>query len=401
MIGYSSRIGRRGFLKAGLLAGGGALLGCQGASPESDAPAGPDVRLPEDCADPFVGGALLGTVAFIGEGDPTMETLTGDGLDGRLYTDLSALGPDDLVTPTERFYVRTRASALLDFEAPVSLTIGGLTEAPVTLTLQDLAPLITPQGRHLLECSGNTGKAHFGLMSVGEWAGVSFGDLMKAVVRLPGATQALVSGFDTYPAPSVKSTPGASWVFTFAQLESAGAFFATELNGEPLPDDHGRPLRLLVPNWYGCTCIKWVREVTLVDDSEPSTPHMREFAQRTHQVGVPELASDYLPATLDQAAMPIRVEVWQVGAQVLHRVVGILWGGYSVTAKLVIRFAPEEEYVPVDICPAHAANDPWTLWSHAWTPPGPGTYAIQLQTSDPSVPKKRLDSGFYARTVTV
>ena len=130
-------------------------------------------------------------------------------------------------------------------------------------------------------------------------------EVLGMIDVLPQATRVLVSGFDRYSQSQPgASTPGASWIFTVAELEKAGALLATGMNGVPLGLDHGFPIRLMVPNWYGCACIKWVDAITLVDDDAPATSQMREFASRTHQDGVPALARDYKPATMDQAAMP-------------------------------------------------------------------------------------------------
>src|SRR6185436_10905211 len=138
--------------------------------------------------------------------------------------------------------------------------------------------------------------------------------------RLRAATRVLVSGFDDHSQPSTHSTAGASWIFTLAELAETGAFLATRMNGEPLPRDHGFPLRLVVPGWYGCTCIKWVDAISFVDDDALATSQMQEFASRTMQNGMPALARDYLPAEIDQAAMPVRVEEWNVGGRLAYRV---------------------------------------------------------------------------------
>ena len=65
------------------------------------------------------------------------------------------------------------------------------------------------------------------------------------------------------------------------------------MNGKPLTKDHGAPIRLIVPGWYGCACIKWVNEITLVDDGAEATSQMQEFAGSTQEVGVPKLVRDY------------------------------------------------------------------------------------------------------------
>ena len=164
--------------------------------------------------------------------------------------------------------------------------------------------------------------------------------------------------------------------------------------------EFGAPLRLLVPGWYGCTCIKWVDRITLVDDSEPATAQMMEFASRTHQDGVPALAAMYAAATIDHAAMPVRVEKWRVGSDTLYRVVGILWGGSRVTDALSIRFG-DEPWAPVDICSPPTTNATWTLWSHAWKPETLGQFSIRMRVDDPSIVTKRLDADYYLRTVAI
>ena len=67
----------------------------------------------------------------------------------------------------------------------------------------------------------------------------------------------------TTASASGRSIPGASWVFPLDTLDKLGAFLAVRMNGEPLPLDHGAPVRLVVPGWYGCAWIKWVNEIRL------------------------------------------------------------------------------------------------------------------------------------------
>ena len=122
---------------------------------------------------------------------------------------------------------------------------------------------------------------------------------------------------------SVSSVPGAAWVFRRDDLERAGAFLAIGMNNSDLPPEHGAPVRLIVPNWYGCTCIKWLSRIDVVDDDEPASSQMREFAARTHQHGIPALAYEYEPAVIDVAAVPVRVERWRVQGSIVYRVVGI------------------------------------------------------------------------------
>ena len=94
----------------------------------------------------------------------------------------------------------------------------------------------------------------------------------------------LISGLDRYADESRTALPGASWIFTFDQLKSSRAFLATKINGHPLSVDHSAPTRLVVPGWYGCACIKWVKEITVVDEDAAATSQMKEYAVRTRRL---------------------------------------------------------------------------------------------------------------------
>ena len=340
----------------------------------------------------------MGAAAFVGESERPLEQAFNSGLDGRLYTDLSKLEPTNLVTPSEAFYVRTRYPDLLVPEARWRISVLGPPGSPIDLFLDELLPQAVGQGTQLMECSGNTRSASFGLLSSADWTGIRLLDAIERFELPAGATRLLVSGFDQHSQPSERSTPGASWVFSFDELEQSGAFLATELNGAPLPADHGAPVRLVVPGWYGCTCIKWVNELRFVGEDEPATSQMREFASRTHQSGTPELARDYLPAEIDLAAMPVRVEKWLVSGAIRYRVVGVQWGGAARTDQLEIRFG---EGPWQRICMTNVSQAPWALWEHPWRPAATGVYAITLRAADPSIRTRRLDTGYYLREVAI
>lgn len=389
------RVSRRCWLTTAAVAGGSVWLGLDFISATAAA-------LAETRA--TVSGEFLGVLPFAKEGQGPLETLLGEGLDGRLYTDLSTLSPEaqpPIVIPTERFYMRTRASSLLHSGDLKFINLFPLANAtPQRLEVELLQKRSRAMGLHLLECAGNTRAARFGLLSVAEWSGVPLVEVLDPFSGATDRPRILVSGFDSYPSPSVSSQPGASWIFSREQIQSAGAFLATGMNGQPLPRDHGAAVRLVVPGWYGCACIKWVNEIRLVaDDAEP-TSQMQEFALRTHQQGSPKLARDYQPAVIDPAAMPVRIEKWRAAGQISYRVVGILWGGSGPAKRLEIRFNPEENYVPVQSLRV-TSDAPWMVWSHTWTPSQRGSYLIRLRVADPGVRTRRLDMGFYVREVEI
>ncbi len=386
---------RRRFLHRAFGAGAALAIGhgpARGDGSESD-----DIVESENS---LAGGELVRILRFEDERQVVYNERWEQVAGGGLVADLSTLTPENLLMSNERFFIRTTAPDDLDLAGPWSIRVRGLVDADITLTMEDLTPFVRPQGSFVLECSGNRGSG-FGLMSAASWDGILINDLLKMLSPTSDATRLLVSGVDEPAVSSSHSNRGASWIFSFEQLLEAGAFFATHMNGKILSPDHGATLRLYIPGWYGCAAIKWVNELRLVSEDESATAQMREFASRTHQRGVPELARDYRAALADQAAMPVRIEQWRVGAATRYRVVGILWGGQKVFDQLTLRFNPGEPFAPVQVSPAMQHNQPWTLWSYIWVPPGPGRYRMRARIDDWSIPTRRLDQGWFDRVVEI
>jgi len=368
------------------------------------------------------GARFIGTVPLGNPGGlstPPFGRLLGSGLDARLFTDLALLGGSagnqesavhtapsaiggsssaSLVTPNDRFFVRTASPSPLPPADAWSIRIGGLVEAPREVRLADLERHIAPGGRYLIECSGNADQRNYGLMSTADWDGVPLATLLDRVRPSAPVYRVLVSGLDP-AAPSRTSVAGASWIFSRDDLQRA--LLAVRMNGAPLPRDHGAPVRLIVPGWYGCVCIKWIDRVELVTDEAAATAQMREFAARTHQDPRVSLARDFTPALIDTAAMPVRVEKWLIEGRVVYRVTGIVWGGSKPTDALSIRFKSTQPWVPVDDCPMPSSTLTWSLWSHTWRPDAPGRYQIVLRVDDPTIRTRRLDIFFYVREIEI
>jgi DMSO/TMAO reductase YedYZ molybdopterin-dependent catalytic subunit len=216
------------------------------------------------------GGEKLGILPFRGEGSAAVGKIIDRGLKGRLAFDLRTLSPESLVVPNDKFFIRTRFPTRLIPDKPWTITIHGLVASPVQLEANDLDAHARSMGAYLLECSGNSRRRGFGLLSAAKWSGISVLDVLEKVKIVPKASRVRVSGFDPV-SDSALTAKGASWIFSFEELQKAGAFFATKMNGAPLPKDHGYPVRLIIPGWYGCTCIKWVHAIELVDDTAEST----------------------------------------------------------------------------------------------------------------------------------
>src|SRR5260370_31108463 len=196
---------RRQFLRSSLIAGGTLLAGF-------DKLGALDAHIPGGNAE-FEGGQQLGTLDFVGESRAPLDTLLGSELDGRLFSDLTNLTPENPTPPTEGFYVRTCASKLLEAEKGWQIKLGGLVDKPVVLTIEDLKKSVRPHGLHLMESSRDARATRLGMLSVANWSGALLSEVCHASKAKPQATGVMVSGFDRYPGVSATSSPGADWIF--------------------------------------------------------------------------------------------------------------------------------------------------------------------------------------------
>ncbi len=406
---------RRSILRSGVTLSGALVAGCttdgrlgdddDSAADDDDAATDDDdaTDVPDPmCSEAFDDATFLELLPFENdESTNNLETTVGTGHDARLYTDLRTLDVDALTISNSGFYIRTEFPDLLEDTDDWQIRVRGLA-TETDLALDDLSDLIVDMGNMLLECSGNGSFGNMGLLSSAEWSGIPLGAVLDLIDIDPAATRVLLSGFDDRTQVSTHSTPGASWIFTFAELEEAGAFLATHMNGELLPDDHGFPVRLFVPGWFGCCAIKWLDEIRFVDEDEPATDQMREFASRTHQNGVPAMARDFVPAVIDTAAMPVRVEKFEMAdGSLAYRIIGIVWGGDVAEPPIQVHFGGSAgqggEWFDVNVCPARPDAHAWGLWWFTWRPKATGRHYINCRIDDPSIRTQRLETGGYLR----
>ena len=153
------------------------------------------------------------------------------------------------------------------------LEITGLVEKPLSLNLKELKQFHRHELNVTMECAGN-GRAHFPkrkqsmpwfseAVGTAKWSGVRLKDLLTKTELKPsvsevvftGADRGLDHGIDHHYARSLK----------LEQALHPDMLLAYEMNGQPLPFQHGFPLRLIVPGWFGVASVKWLKNLELID----------------------------------------------------------------------------------------------------------------------------------------
>ena len=185
----------------------------------------------------------------------------------------------DAVTPNNRHFVRnngTLPEMALEMDASGwSLTVDGLVDNPMTLTLDDLRSKFEVVKLKLqIECGGN-GRAAFnppakgnqwtlGAIGNAEWSGVRYRDLLQAAGVKSDVVYTAHYGMDGHLSGDPEKLPISRGVPIDKAME-AHSIIAFEMNGEPIPALNGFPARTICPGWPGSTSQKWLRRIELRD----------------------------------------------------------------------------------------------------------------------------------------
>jgi DMSO/TMAO reductase YedYZ molybdopterin-dependent catalytic subunit len=232
----------------------------------------------------LVAGSLAGVAAASGAGIADAQTTAGShvkALPSEIFishglnqeTRLETLR--GYLTPASHFFVRSHSTTPTVNLATWRLRVeGNAIERPLELTFDDVQRLPARSVICYVECAGN-GRAFFkefqgkvasgtqwrsGAIGVAEWTGVSLATVLE-MARVKRDTprdvlNVLVEGVD-----SVK----VSRPISLAKAMDEETVLAYAMNGEPLPPDHGFPLRAIVPGWVGINSVKWVGRVEVRD----------------------------------------------------------------------------------------------------------------------------------------
>jgi len=240
-----------------------------------------------------------------------------------------------IITPSALHYERHHAGVPDIDPAKHTLTIHGLVERPLILTMDEIRRLPSVSRIHFLECGGNSGaewaakgapdvQRSYGLASCSEWTGVPLRLLLEEVGLKPKASWIIAEGADA--CRMQRSVPIVS------ALEDA--MIAYGQNGEPLRPSQGFPLRLLTPGWEGNVQVKWLQRLHITDQ-----PYMTRDETSKYSDLMPDGKARIF--TLPQECKS--VVTFPSGGQTLpgaglYEVLGLAWTGKGRIAKVEITF---------------------------------------------------------------
>jgi DMSO/TMAO reductase YedYZ molybdopterin-dependent catalytic subunit len=278
------------------------------------------------------------------------------------------------VTPVGLHYLLTHYDIPAIDESSWRLRVDGGVGEPVDLSLADLRAMPAVTRRVTMECAGN-GRALLDprplsqpwlLEAVGtsEWTGVALADVLARVDLAPDAVELVFGGADHGIEHGVEQHYERSLPVPVAT--GPDALLAHSVNGVPLPPQHGFPLRLVVPGWYGMTNVKWLTSITAA--TSPFTGYQQQTSYRLRQQeDEPGTAlMQMLPrALMIPPGIPdfvSRVRHLPAGE---HRLTGRAWSGVAPITRVAVTDDGGDTWIDAEIA-APAGVAVWQPWQVIW-----------------------------------
>jgi sulfite oxidase len=190
------------------------------------------------------------------------------------------------ITPVDSFYVRSHAPNPMIDPASFRLTVEGLVERPLSITLAELESTFESSSViATMTCAGNRRSEHSlikpvkgvpwqaGAVGTAKWTGARLSDVLKKAGLKDNAKHVWFEGLDEIPKGDGIIPFGASIPVSKALGDSdavPGALLTTKMNNQPLTPDHGAPLRGVVPGYVGARSVKWLGKIVVSDRPSPN-----------------------------------------------------------------------------------------------------------------------------------
>jgi DMSO/TMAO reductase YedYZ molybdopterin-dependent catalytic subunit len=292
------------------------------------------------------------------------------------------------LTPNDLFFVRHHWIPQLPDKAAWKLTVDGEVSNPLELTLADLKKLPKASVTSVLQCAGN-GRGLFkpyiagvqwqyGAVGNGRWTGARVKDILAKAGLKGGAKHLHTFGSDK---PPEKVPPFHRSVELEKVLEDG--VIAYEMNGEPLPDLHGAPARLIVPGWAGDHWMKWLVRLSPQPEAQKGfyMDVAYRFPKKPGEPGVAFKPDEMTPVTTLPVKSSITTfpEKTKAGAPAV--VAGFAFSGAGEIAKVEVSDDDGATWKAAALGKDHD-RFAWRLWSHTFTPRAAGKVRLLARATD-------------------
>jgi DMSO/TMAO reductase YedYZ molybdopterin-dependent catalytic subunit len=287
------------------------------------------------------------------------------------------------------------------------LDISGMVARPRTLTLEDLKRQRRHEVDFALECSGNTGFPFNtgALLGNARWAGARLAPILEDAYVLDEGTEVVFWGADRGTVTirdnagilsggrtgTVEPDAGGGLDLTiteqFARSMSVSEalhrdnLLCYEMNGESLPPEHGFPVRLIAPGWYGVANVKWLTRIEVLNQRFAGHFMARDYVSvREQQHGDQTVWTFTTVSHTRLKSAPAKVMRVNNG----YRVMGVAWGAPIAPVEVEIDDGP---WMPAVLdnggeSDARPRRYAWRFWNFEWPSPVPGEHTVRSRAFD-------------------
>ena len=294
------------------------------------------------------------------------------------------------ITPTGLHYL------LIHFDIPhidgrtYALSVGGHVQKELRLGLDDLKARPAKTFAVTLECAGN-GRARLTprplsqpwlgeAVGTGEWTGTSLASVLREAGVGDGAVDVVFTGIDRGIQGGLDQLYERSLSIDDAMRDEV--LLAYAINGQPLPPQHGFPLRLVVPGWYGMTHVKWLRSITVLDHRFEGYQQAAAYHFRTVEGEAGEPVTRMLPrALMVPPGVPDFMSRTRFVEPSVVTIEGRAWSGRGAIVSVEFSADGGTSWSPAELEP-ELSPYAWRGWRATWKATRPGDYELCARAAD-------------------
>jgi sulfane dehydrogenase subunit SoxC len=274
--------------------------------------------------------------------------------------------------------------------AGFSLSVTGRVTRPLRLDLAALRALPRTTHRVTLECAGN-GRALLDprpvsqpwlteAVGTAEWTGTPLAPLLREAGVDPAAVEVIFTGADHGIERGVEQDYQRS--LPLVEALRPEVLLAYEMNGAPLPPQHGAPLRLVVPGWYGMAHVKWLREIKVVDTPFDGFQNAVAYRLRQQPDEPGEPVTRMAPRALVRPPgfpdFMTRARGLAAGRCELD---GRAWSGYAPVTRVEVTTDGGDSWAGATLEPGDGPPWAWRRWRYEWQAE-PGHHVLSARATD-------------------
>ncbi|MFQ6030250.1 MAG: sulfite oxidase [Dehalococcoidia bacterium] len=296
---------------------------------------------------------------------------------------------DQWVTPTNQYFIRNHFPMPAVAVGDWTLRVDGAVHRELSLSYQDLRRIDNKEIHSLLECAGNSRSTiqpqiegllwDHGAVGNASWKGIPVNTLLARAGIKDSAMEVLFEGADR------GTENGAVGEISFAASLPLGkamhpdTLLAYEMNGEPLTPEHGFPLRLVVPGWFGMGSVKWLVNIRVLEHP------FQGFHQTRYYVFVEEGDDDTGPKERVTSMRVKSLINWPGRGSYLppgrHLVRGVAWSGEGPVVRVKISTDNGTTWHTTALESSQSPYS-WQHWEFEWEANQPGYFMVRSRATD-------------------